>query len=38
MDEKSLNLCKYLLEYSIFAGISKEYLPATLVMSTISLC
>ena len=38
MDEKAVSLCKYLLEYSIFAGITKNYTPATLVMSAISLC
>ena len=37
MDEKSLSFCKYLLEYAMFAGLSRSYLPATLVMSAVSL-
>ena len=37
MDEKSISFCKYLLEYSMFSGISRSYAPATLVMSAVSL-
>ena len=37
MDEKSISFCKYLLEYSIFSGTARNYLPATMVMSAISL-
>lgn len=38
MDEKSINFCKYLLEYSMFSGLSRNYNPSVLVMSAISLC
>lgn len=38
IDEKSVSLCKYLLEYSIFTGLSKDYTPSTLVTSALSLC
>ena len=35
--EKGENLCKYLLELSLFDGLSKKYTPYTLVMSALSM-
>lgn len=38
MSEKAMSLCKYVIENSIFEGLTKKYTPTALVMAALHLC